>query len=161
MTSTSSRMTSASSTDAAIAPVVIALGSNLGSREYHLRRALHALGEVVRIVRVSSVHDTTPVDAPAGSPRFLNMVVAGWTRLAPQELLRALLAIESRLGRVRRERNGPRTIDLDLILYSARRVRNVELTLPHPRYRERAFVMEPLSELRLPWRDPVTGVSLR
>lgn len=154
-------MISASSTDAPPAPVVIALGSNLGDRAYHLRHAVHSLSEVVRIVRVSSSYDTPPVDAPAGSPRFLNMVVAGWTHLPPQKLLRALLAIESRLGRVRRERNGPRTIDLDLILYSAARLRTRELTLPHPRYRERAFVMEPLAELRLPWRDPVTGAALR
>ena len=129
--------------------VVIALGSNLGDRRYHLARALHALGAVVRIVRISSIIETDPVDAPP--PRYLNMVVIGHTSLAPLALLRELLAIETRLGRVRRGRNSPRTIDLDLIAYDAVRMRTRELTLPHPRYREREFVMEPLRELGLTW----------
>src|SRR5689334_8981252 len=104
--------------------VLIALGSNLGDRQYLLRRAIHELGRVVRIVRVSSVQETKPVDAPAGSPDFLNMVVAGYTRLAPEALLDAMQAIETRLGRRRPAvRNAPRTIDLDLITYDARRMR--------------------------------------
>jgi 2-amino-4-hydroxy-6-hydroxymethyldihydropteridine diphosphokinase len=139
-------MTSASTE---LPTVVIALGSNLGDRALYLRRALLALGGVMRVVRISSVHETEPVDAPAGSPPFLNMVVAGYTRLAPLALLEALLAIEWRLGRRRGVRNAPRTIDLDLILYSSRAMRTSRLTLPHPRYRERAFVMNPLTELAL------------
>jgi len=126
--------------------VVIALGSNLGDRRYNLLRAVHALGEVVRIVRVSSIHETEPVDAPP--PRFLNMVVVGYTPLEPQSLMAAMLEIETRLGRKRRGvRNEPRVIDLDLILHDAHRVRTRTLTLPHPRYREREFVMEPLAEI--------------
>ena len=109
------------------------------------------------LVRVSSIHETAPVDAPPGSPPFLNMVVVGHTYLLPQELLDTLHAIEARLGRVRRERNGPRTIDLDLILYGAFVIRTATLVVPHPRYRERSFVREPLRELGLEWRDPVTG----
>ena len=140
----SSPTTSTSSTSKT---VVIALGSNLGDRRLHLARAVHALGAVVRIVRVSSIIETDPVDAPP--PRYLNMVVVGHTRLAPLALLRELLAIEARLGRVRRGRNSPRTIDLDLILYDAVHMRTRELTLPHPRYREREFVMAPLRELGL------------
>src|SRR5215831_4639719 len=94
--------------------VVIALGSNLGNRAYFLRRAIHELRRVVDVVRVSSFIETEPVDAPPGSPRFLNAVIAGATHLAPQELLDALLAIESRLGRRRpTPRNAPRVIDLD------------------------------------------------
>lgn len=137
-------MTSASTE---LPTVVIALGSNLGDRALSLRRAVLALGAVMRVVRISSVHETEPVDAPAGSPPFLNMVVAGYTRLPPLALLEALQAIESRLGRRRGVRNAPRTIDLDLILYSSRAMRTKRLTLPHPRYREREFVMEPLREL--------------
>ncbi|HEV7921716.1 MAG TPA: 2-amino-4-hydroxy-6-hydroxymethyldihydropteridine diphosphokinase [Thermoanaerobaculia bacterium] len=129
--------------------MVIALGSNLGDRALTLRRAVSSLGEVMRVVRISRVHETEPVDAPAGSPPFFNMVVAGYTRLAPLALLDALQAIELRLGRRRGARNAPRTIDLDLILYSSRTMRSARLTLPHPRYRERAFVMEPLTELAL------------
>ncbi len=133
-------------------PVVIALGSNLGDRSWNLARAVDALGGVVRVVRKSSVHETEPVDAPAGSPAFLNMVVAGHTRLSPLALLEELLAIERRLGRQRRGiRNEPRIIDLDLIIHDAFVMRTPRLTLPHPRFREREFVMAPLRELGLAW----------
>jgi 2-amino-4-hydroxy-6-hydroxymethyldihydropteridine diphosphokinase len=143
-TSTSSRTRSTST----ITSVVVALGSNLGDRRYHLLRAVHELRFVVRVVRVSSIRETAPFDAPSGSPPFLNMVVAGYTAIAPLELLRELLAIESRLGRVRRGvRNEPRVIDLDLILYGALRMRTRELTLPHPRFREREFVLTPMREI--------------
>lgn len=128
--------------------VVIALGSNLGDRRYHLLRALHALREVVRVVRVSSFHETEPVDAPAGSPPFLNAVLTGYTGLEPEALLEALLAIERRLGRTRRGvKNAPRVIDVDLIACGAKRMRTRELTLPHPRAHEREFVMGPLREI--------------
>ena len=129
---------------------VIALGSNLGDRAYFLRRAIHELRRAVDVVRVSSFMETDPVDAPPGSPRFLNAVIAGVTHLAPQALLDELLAIEARLGRRRTTRNAPRVIDLDLILHSAHRARTRTLTLPHPRFQEREFVMAPLRELRLP-----------
>jgi 2-amino-4-hydroxy-6-hydroxymethyldihydropteridine diphosphokinase len=140
--------------------VAIALGSNLGDRARNLRRAVDELRRLISLVRLSSVHETDPVDAPIGSPRFLNMVVAGHTRLTPEALLPALLEIEERLGRHRRERNAPRTIDLDLILHSANVRWSRELTLPHPRYLERQFVMRPLAELHLGWSDPVTGRTL-
>jgi len=140
--------------------VLIALGSNLGDRRRTLLRAIDELRRVITIVRVSSIHETDPVDAPPGSPRFLNMVVAGHTTLTPEDLLARLLDIEQRLGRIRRARNAPRTIDLDLILHGANVRRTRELTLPHPRYREREFVMKPLRELRLGWRDPLTGAPL-
>lgn len=137
--------------------VVIALGSNLGDRKLFLRRALLGMKTVVRIVRVSSIHETEPVDAPPGSPSFLNMVVAGFTSLAPEALLESLLSIEADLGRRRGNRNAPRTIDLDLILHSAHVRRTKKLILPHPRYRHREFVRAPLRELQLGWKDPVTG----
>lgn len=140
--------------------VLIALGSNLGDRRRTLLRAIDELRRVITIVRVSSIHETDPVDASPGSPRFLNMVVAGHTTLTPEDLLARLLDIEQRLGRIRRARNAPRTIDLDLILHGANVRRTRELTLPHPRYREREFVMKPLRELRLGWRDPLTGAPL-
>ncbi len=130
-----------------VTTVVIALGSNLGDRAYNLRRALHALRLLVNVVCVSAFHETEPVDAPAGSPRFLNGVAVGTTHLAPHALLDGLLDIERRHGRIRRGvRNAPRTIDLDLILYGATRMRSRALTLPHPRAHQRAFVMEPLGE---------------
>jgi len=103
----------------------------------------------VRVVRLSSIHETAAVDAPAGSPAFLNMVISGYTRLSPHALMEELLAIERRLGRVRtRVRNEPRVIDLDLITYGATRMKTRALTLPHPRAHEREFVMKPLREIR-------------
>jgi 2-amino-4-hydroxy-6-hydroxymethyldihydropteridine diphosphokinase len=138
--------------------VLIALGSNLGDRALFLRRAISSLGEVIHVVRVSSFIETDPVDAPP--PKYLNAVVAGYTGLSPSALLDALHQIESQLGRRRTTRHAPRVIDLDLILHSANLVRTRTLTLPHPRYREREFVLAPMRELKLDWRDPVTGTAL-
>ena len=128
--------------------VAIALGANLGDRAYTLRRAIHELRTIVHIVRVSSFLETEPVDAPPGSPKFLNAVAVGYTSLTPLQLLAKMQTVESKLGRRRtRARNAPRTIDLDLIFHSANRARTRTLTLPHPRYREREFVMKPLREI--------------
>ena len=127
--------------------VAIALGSNVGNRSRNLRAAVDSLGGVMRVVRISGVRETAPVGTPAGSPPFLNMAVSGHTHLSPEALLEALLSIEERLGRRRSVRNAPRTIDLDLIFHSANVRRTRRLTLPHPRYRERAFVLEPLREV--------------
>jgi 2-amino-4-hydroxy-6-hydroxymethyldihydropteridine diphosphokinase len=125
--------------------VVIALGSNLGNREWYIRAAIEELRRVIHVVRVSRIRETEPVGAPP--PPYLNCVVAGYTSLTPEALLRELQRIETRLGRRRPFRNAPRTIDLDLILHSANRRHTHELTLPHPRYREREFVLEPMREL--------------
>ncbi|HMC21607.1 MAG TPA: 2-amino-4-hydroxy-6-hydroxymethyldihydropteridine diphosphokinase [Thermoanaerobaculia bacterium] len=125
--------------------VVIALGSNLGNRRWYLRRAVEELRRVISVVRVSSIIETDPIGAPP--PRYLNMVVVGHTRRSPEEILDALMAIEARLGRRRTRRNAPRVIDLDLILHSAHVRRTARLTLPHPRYRQREFVMAPLREV--------------
>ena len=145
-------MTSTSKTSSTLSSVLIALGSNLGDRVTYLRRAVDALAPDVRVVRISSVRETEPLDSPAGSPPYLNLVVAGHTTLPPAALLDRLQAIEHQLGRRRTlTRNAPRTIDLDLILHSANRVRTPALTLPHPRYRQRDFVMTPARELRLGW----------
>ena len=144
-TSSPTRSTSSTST------VVLALGSNLGDRAWNLRRALHAIRSVVNIVRVSAIHESAAVDAPEGSPPFLNLVIIGTTVLSPTSLLSELLALEKRLGRVRRGvRNEPRIIDIDLILHGATRMRTRALTLPHPRAREREFVMGPLREICRP-----------
>ncbi len=144
-TSTSSRTRLTSSTDVT---VVIALGTNLGDRHYNLQRALHELRAFVHVVRVSDIIETEAVDSPAGAPPFLNAVLIGYTKLAPLALLDELLALEKKLGRVRRGiRNEPRIIDLDLILYGALRMNTKRLTLPHPRAREREFVMKPLTSL--------------
>lgn len=107
----------------------------------------------MHVVRVSGIYETDAVDAPAGSPAFLNAVVSGYTSTAPDALLDALLALEQRLGRRRRGiRNEPRVIDVDLILYSGNRLRTPHLTVPHPRAHQRAFVRVPMAEVGwAPW----------
>jgi 2-amino-4-hydroxy-6-hydroxymethyldihydropteridine diphosphokinase len=121
----------------------IGLGSNLGDREATIASALAALPGVVA---VSRLRETAPVGV-VDQPRFLNGVARLETALAPRELLDALLAVERSLGRERHERWGPRTIDLDLLLYGNEVVDEPGLTVPHPRLHERRFVLEPLAEL--------------
>ena len=140
--------------------VLIALGSNLGDRAWFLRRAIHELAGEIDVVRISSFVETEPVYAPAGSPRFLNAVVAGCTERSPSSVLETLHRIEAKLGRRRSIRNAPRIIDLDLILYSAQMLRSRDLIVPHPRYLQREFVRGPLRELGLRWRDPASGIAL-
>ncbi len=127
----------------------IALGSNTGDRRAHLRAALDAMRAADPRLEVSPAYETEPVDCPAGSEPFLNAVaVLHWSG-TPESLLDWLRGIESRLGRPReRAKNAPRSIDLD-ILFAGDAVRDTPaLTLPHPRLRERRFVLQPLCDLR-------------
>lgn len=131
-----------------MATAFVGIGSNLGDRESHLRRALELLAaeEGIEVVAVSALRETEPV-GPVEQGPFLNGAVHVETELRPRELLERLLDIEERLGRVRRERFGPRTIDLDLLVYGGEVVDDPGLTLPHPRLHERRFALEPLAEL--------------
>jgi 2-amino-4-hydroxy-6-hydroxymethyldihydropteridine diphosphokinase len=140
----------------AISRVAIALGSNLGDRASYLRAALDALRPHVQSLRVSSFHDTAPVGV-GDQPTFLNGAAVGETSLPAQDLLSTLLDIEKRFGRERPYPGAPRTLDLDLILYDDEIIDSADLVVPHPRYRERRFVLEPLAEIAGDWRDPVTG----
>jgi 2-amino-4-hydroxy-6-hydroxymethyldihydropteridine diphosphokinase len=126
----------------------LSLGSNQGDRASLLVRALERLDRVpgVQIVAVSSLYATAPVGRE-DQPEFLNAVAEVRTRLAPRELLAACLRIEAELGRIRAERWGPRTIDLDLLVHGETRLAEEGLTLPHPRMKERAFVLAPLAEI--------------
>jgi 2-amino-4-hydroxy-6-hydroxymethyldihydropteridine diphosphokinase len=128
----------------------VGLGANLGDRESTIRRAIELLAAepAVEVVAVSSLRETDPVGY-AEQPRFLNGVAAVETELGPRTLLDRLLAVERKLGRVRDEgpRFGPRTIDLDLLLYGDEVLDEPGLTVPHPRLAERLFVLEPLYEL--------------
>ncbi len=128
----------------------IALGSNLGDRERLIADALWALDQLdrVRVVAVSSLHETEPV-GPAGQDAYLNGAAELETTLPPRDLLDAMLAIECSLGRDRSagERWGPRTIDLDLLLYGDLVTEEPSLTIPHPRLHERMFVLAPLAEI--------------
>jgi 2-amino-4-hydroxy-6-hydroxymethyldihydropteridine diphosphokinase len=121
----------------------VGVGANLGDREATIRAAIDALPDVVA---ASSLRETDPVGV-VEQPRFLNGAVLLETELAPRALLDRLLDIERRLGRERRERWGPRTIDLDLLLYGDGTVEEPGLTVPHPRLHERRFALEPLAEL--------------
>lgn len=127
----------------------IGLGANLGDREGNIRAALARLDATpgVRVERVSALRETAPVGGPPGQPPYLNGAARLSTTLAPRALLERLLAIEAALGRVRAERWGPRAIDLDLLLYDDLRIEEEDLSVPHPRMRERPFVMEPLAEI--------------
>src|SRR5262249_49908773 len=113
--------------------VYLALGSNVGNRRDHLDRALQALQdhEHIEVMQVSSYHETPAAGGPEGQPNFLNAAAEIQTDLEPAELLAALLDIEKQLGRVRREHHGPRTIDLDLLLYEDRVISEPNLTVPH------------------------------
>ncbi len=126
----------------------VGIGSNLGDRFGYVRKALGMMRRLPRteVAAVSSVYDTAPVGRE-GQPRFLNAVAELRTELTPRELLNELLAIEDRCGRVRRERWGSRSLDLDLLVYDDVRLSNDELTVPHPRIAERAFVLVPLAEI--------------
>jgi 2-amino-4-hydroxy-6-hydroxymethyldihydropteridine diphosphokinase len=137
--------------------VVIALGSNLGDRRAHLEFAVERLSSILHSVRVSSVEETEPFDVPDAQPPYLNAVVVGETELEPDALLQQLLAIERARGRERPSVRAARTLDLDLILYGDSIIDTAQLQVPHPRFRERAFVLGPLKEIAPDMRDPVTG----
>ena len=139
----------------------IGLGSNLGDRQRHIEDAIERLRNVpgVAVVRVSSLIETTPVGgAPQGN--YLNGVVEIETTLWPRKLLKRLQEIENALGRVRAERWGPRTIDLDILLCGDEIVREPELTIPHPLMHERAFVLGPLAEIAPQARHPALGKTV-
>lgn len=121
----------------------VGVGSNLGDREATIRAAIDALPGVIA---VSQLRETDPVGV-TDQPAFLNGAVALETELSPRELLDRLLAVERELGRERRERWGPRTIDLDLLLYGDEAIDEAGLTVPHPRLHERRFVLEPLADI--------------
>ena len=126
----------------------VALGANLGDPSATIRAAFGALANLPesRVTRCSSLYRTAPV-GNTEQPEFVNAVAALETTLAPESLLDALLDIEARFGRIRAEKNGPRTLDLDLLLYNNQQLNLPRLTLPHPRLHLRAFVLYPLAEL--------------
>jgi 2-amino-4-hydroxy-6-hydroxymethyldihydropteridine diphosphokinase len=142
-----------------VTPVAIALGSNLGDREATLRGAIAALRPLIRNLRVSSFYQTAYVGSEE-QPPVLNGALVGETNLAAHPLLERLLDIELRFGRTRPYGGAPRTLDLDLILYGNDTIDEPGLSVPHPRFRERRFVLEPLAEIAADWRDPVTGKTV-
>lgn len=140
--------------------VAIALGSNLGDREAHLAFGLSSLPGFITSLRHSTWYDTTPLGVSPDQPRYLNGVVIGETSLMARELLDRLLEIERAAGRTREAAMAPRTLDLDLILFGDQRIEEPGLIVPHPRFRERLFVLEPLAEVAPGWIDPATGKAI-
>jgi 2-amino-4-hydroxy-6-hydroxymethyldihydropteridine diphosphokinase len=142
-------------------PVAIALGSNLGDSSGTLGEALNALAHVQGVtVQCRSSWYRTRAIGPV-QPDYLNGCALLQVRLAPEELLDCLLETEQRFGRQRAERWGPRTLDLDLIFYAQLRLDTERLQVPHPRLRERAFVLQPLAEIAPDWVDPVSGRTVQ
>lgn len=141
--------------------VYLGLGSNVGNREQHIQQALSKLAAPdLRIARVSSVYETEPVGFTA-QRSFLNLVAEIETELFPMQLLARIGKIEQALGRVRAVPNGPRTIDVDILLYGRAVIRSARLEVPHPRMAERRFVLVPLAELAPELRHPVTHKTVR
>jgi ADP-ribose pyrophosphatase len=138
----------------------IAMGSNLGDRQANLNAALKAIAHIpdISIESRSHLYETVAVGPP--QPDYLNACILVATRLTPHELLKTLLQIEIQLGRVRRERWGPRILDLDLLLFDDQIVRQSDLQIPHPRMNERAFVLVPLAEIAPHWVDPTSGLAI-
>jgi 2-amino-4-hydroxy-6-hydroxymethyldihydropteridine diphosphokinase len=130
---------------------VVSLGSNVGDRSANLKRAIELLSDLpeTKLVKVSGVIETEPVDVPEEFSRmkFLNQAAVFETDLSPHEFSDRMHAIEDDMGRVRLVRNGPRTIDIDLIDFGGVEMNDPDLILPHPRAKERAFVLVPLAEL--------------
>lgn len=141
--------------------VYLSLGSNVGDRRQHLNSALDLLRAAgANILRVSRVYETEPQDLRA-QPRFLNLVAEAETRLFPLQLLHAIQRVERRLGRKRIVSKGPRTIDIDILLFGGSVIDTEELQIPHPRMAARRFVLEPLAELAPDLRHPLTRAPVR
>ena len=146
-----------------MADVLLGLGSNVGDREANLRRALELLEEHGRLAAVSSFHETAPVGY-ADQDDFLNACAWLVTSRTPEELLAVCLEIDGELGRVRTVPNGPRTIDVDILLWradGAMLTREQAPVIPHPRMHLRRFVLEPLAEIAPEWVHPLTGLTIR
>jgi len=137
--------------------IAISLGSNLGDRRAHLEYAVDALRLDITDMSVSSFVETQPVGVGPEHGAFLNAAIVGETQLSARMLLERLLEVEEERGRARPYWMAPRTLDLDLLLYGDSVIEEDGLTVPHPRFRERLFVLQPLAEIAPDMIDPVTG----
>ena len=141
--------------------VAIALGSNVGNREQYLQDAIASLAPAVSITRVSRWFETEPVGMAGEQRAVVNGAATGETALSARDLLARMLEIERQLGRTRPHPGAARTVDLDLILFGDQVIDDPpSLVVPHPRFRERRFVLEPLADVAPDWTDPVTGLTV-
>lgn len=140
--------------------IFLGLGSNLGDREANLRRALAELaGPKLRLTGTSAIYETEPIGF-VNQGWFLNIAAEFATDLFPKQLLLRLQRVERSMGRQRTVKDGPRVIDIDILLYGSAVVKAPDLEIPHPRYRERRFTLAPLAELAPTMKDPVTGRTM-
>lgn len=140
--------------------VYLSLGSNVGDRAAHLHAAIACLGALGKVVAVSSFYETEPVEFTA-QPWFLNCAAALETELMPRQLLAATLDIEKQMGRRRVQKKGPRTLDIDILLFGNSIVKTKGLTIPHPAMHQRRFVLEPLAEIAPEAQHPVLKRTVR
>lgn len=140
--------------------VYLSLGSNLGDRAANLRTAIAKLAELGEVIAVSSFYDTAPVEV-TGQPWFLNCAVKLDTEKMPRQLIASILALEQTMGRQRTQQKGPRTIDIDILLFGTSVIDLPTLTIPHPKLHERRFVLEPLAEIAPDAKHPVFKRSMR
>ena len=138
----------------------LGLGSNMGDRWQNLRRALYLLSQKMRLILVSPVYDTALV-GNTKQPRFLNLVCEAATSLTPTELLTLVKGIETTIGREPGPPNSPRPIDIDILFYGDQTINTADLTIPHPRLTERAFVLVPLADIAPNFVHPVTDMRVR
>jgi 2-amino-4-hydroxy-6-hydroxymethyldihydropteridine diphosphokinase len=140
--------------------VYLSLGSNLGDRAANLREAIQKLADIGNVVTASSLYETEPVELTA-QPWFLNCAVKLDTEKMPRQLISAILSLEQSMGRQRKQKKGPRIIDIDILLFGSSVIEIPSLTIPHPKLHERRFVLEPLAEIAPDARHPVFKRSMR
>jgi 2-amino-4-hydroxy-6-hydroxymethyldihydropteridine diphosphokinase len=140
--------------------VYLSLGSNLGDRAANLRAAISGLSELGAVTKVSSFYETEPMELRE-QPWFLNCVVEMQTNFSPDDFLTGIQTLESKLGRTREISKGPRTLDIDVLLFGSLVLANGNLTLPHPAMHRRRFVLEPLAEIAPELRHPALGKTAK
>lgn len=138
----------------------LSLGSNLGDRQAQLREAIARLAAVGRVLKVSPFYETEPVEFTE-QPWFLNCAAELETALPHEEFMRELLRIESEMGRRRAQKKGPRSIDIDILLFGDEVVSSPDLTIPHPAMHQRRFVLEPLAEIAPDAQHPVLNKTIQ